>query len=99
MLSTGTFRATTAREWSETLWRQLAVRDSICDHFNREAFSVADSFLASLAVRHYTRQFEGLSDPAAVFFTVQVDRKVHSFIISEVVQRPVGVTTPRGIFS
>ena len=66
------------------------MRDSICDHFNREAFSVADSFLASLAVRHYTWQFEGLSDPTAVFFPVQVDRKVHSFIIAELVLWPVG---------
>jgi len=50
---------------------------SIGDDFNGQLFRVADGFLPGGAVRHHTRQFEGFGDPAAVVFSVDLNREVH----------------------
>ena len=51
------------------------------DHLDREALGAADRAVAGLAVTHHPGQFEGFSDPAAVFLAVQLNRQIHSFII------------------
>src|ERR1039458_2207002 len=49
----------------------LAMRNAIRDDFNGEAFRIADGVLARGSVTHHTRDFEGLSDPAAIVFALE----------------------------
>jgi hypothetical protein len=57
------------------------VSDAVGNDLDREAFRIADRFIPSLAVTHYTREFENLCDPAAILFAIQLNREIHSFII------------------
>ena len=56
--------------------------DSVGNDFDSEALSIADRFITSPPVTHHTRKLEGISDPATVFLPIQINRQVHSFIIS-----------------
>jgi len=61
---------------------ELSVSDAIRYDLNGTALSVADSFIASVAVAHHTWKLHGLGDPPAVFFPIQINRQVHCSSIS-----------------
>jgi hypothetical protein len=56
--------------------------DPVSDHLDGKSFGIADGFLASLPVGHHAREFQGLGNPAAVIFPVDLDGKVHPYIVS-----------------
>jgi len=57
------------------------VGDAVSNDLNRETLSVANRLVPRLAVAHYTRQFEGLRDPAPIFLPIEFDRQIHPFIV------------------
>ena len=61
--------------------RKLTVGYSIGNYLDRKAFGIADRFISSLAVTHYAGKLQSLSNPAAVFLPIQLDRQVHFFSI------------------
>jgi hypothetical protein len=58
------------------------VGDAIRYDLNGTARSVADSFIAGVAVAHHTWELHGLGDPSAVFLPIQINRQVHCSSIS-----------------
>ena len=68
----------------------LAMRNAIRDDFNGEAFRIADGVLARGSVTHHTRDFEGLSDPAAIVFALEFDGESHNPIIARGVSKAAG---------
>ena len=61
---------------------KLLVCNAVSNHFDSEALSIADRFIAGLSVTHHAWKFKGLGDPATVFFPIQINRQLHPFIIS-----------------
>jgi hypothetical protein len=57
------------------------VGDAVSNDLNGKALGIADRLVPGLAVAHYAWQFEGLRDPAPVFFPIKFDRDIHSLII------------------
>jgi hypothetical protein len=50
------------------------VSNAVLDDLVCKAFDAADRFVPALAVTHHTRKLDGLRDPAAVFFAIEVNR-------------------------
>ena len=55
--------------------------DTVGNHFDCEAFGIANRLVPSLAVTHDARKLESFGDPAAIFLAVEVYRQIHFFII------------------
>lgn len=65
---------------SERYGGHFAVSKAIRDDLDGESFGVADRLFARLPVAHDTWQLEGLGNPAAVVFTIQLNGQLHLFI-------------------
>lgn len=50
---------------------------AISNCLNSQFLGATDGFLPRVAVSHDARQFENLGDPAAIIFTVQLNRQLH----------------------
>lgn len=61
--------------------RQFSMPDAVGDDFDRQTLCITDRFLATCAVRHDARQFQCLRDPAAVIFTIKLNREIHALIV------------------
>ena len=59
------------------------MRNAISNYLNGEALDIDDRFAPALAIAHYTWQFKSFSDPAAVFFQLQINRQIHTFILRQ----------------
>lgn len=71
--------------------RELTMRYAVGNDLNSEALSIADCLVRRLAIRHYARKLEGLSNPAPVVLPLELDRELHLFIIAPRSEEPYQV--------
>jgi hypothetical protein len=80
--------------------RELDLCDAASNDLNCEALGLADRLVPPLAVTHYAWQFDRLRDPASVFLSIEVDRRIHSPSVHTPCQRTVapqiGLPTIKG---
>ena len=53
-------------------WK-LTVGDTVGNDLDGEALSIADRFVPSLAVAHYSRKLDSFRDPTAIFLAIQLN--------------------------
>ena len=56
--------------------------DASGNDFDGVALGVADRFITGLPLTHHAGKFKSVGNPPTVFLSIQINRQVHSFVIS-----------------